>query len=73
MHQGHHLLDPSADPHLPNQGRNPGHHILNDSFSGFSLCLKMLINFQLNIPKMAILEFDEKKLMKKINNLILLI
>ena len=40
----------------------PSH--LNHSFSEFSLSINILIESQLNIPKIAILEFLEKKLMK---------
>ena len=67
VHQGHYLLDTSADLQVTKP--QPSH--LNHLFSGFSLFNNMLIKSQLNIPKMAILKFLQKKLVKEIINLIL--
>ena len=72
VHQGHHLLDPSADLHPLNKWQNPQPSHWNYSFSGFSLSNNNLIKSQINIPKMAMLQFLQKILMKEINNLILL-
>ena len=53
---------PSADLHPLSCDKTPANQIKTIRFSGLSLFLKLLIHSQLCVPKIAILEFFEKKL-----------